>query len=360
MTIPIRNLYFIFCYAWARFPPGDAAKVGADTCPDLLNLFARLLIDGMHRLLRRGLERGYVRKIEDTRSPRGRLLLDEMVKRQTLLRGEAVCQFDDLRTDVLNNQILKATARLLARSPSLLADYRHQLNVLIRSLETISDVRLSGDLFSRTQLTRNNRDYRLLLRLCEFVFRSQLPDQSGESARFADILMDELRMSAVFEEFLRNFYAHEQDAFAVKRDVMAWDAHALTDGGLALMPGMETDITLHAPDRCIVVDAKFYKEPLAGRPGFPKKLRSAHLYQLYTYLAHARLRYPGRQIDGALIYPSTGPKLQADYAIANHRVRIRAVRLDQEWPQIHQDLLDVLSNSFADPNAPQPHMRAEA
>src|SRR5690606_36496885 len=131
-------------------------------------------------------------------------------------RGEAVCQIDDLRTDVVNNQILKATARLLARSPSLLSEYRHQLNVLVRSLETISDVRLSSGLFSRTQLTRNNREYRLLLRLCEFVFHARLPDQAGESSRFADILMDELRMSSVFEEFLRNFYAHEQDGYVVK------------------------------------------------------------------------------------------------------------------------------------------------
>jgi len=360
VTIPIRNLYYIFCYAWARFPPGNAAKVGADNCPDLLNLFARLLIDGLHRLLRRGLERGYVVQVEDTRSPRGRLLLDEMVKRQTLLRGEAVCQYDDLRTDVLNNQILKATARLLARSPSLLAEYRHQLNILIRSLETISDVRLSAHLFSRTQLTRNNREYALLLRLCEFVFCSQLPDKSGENSRFADIVLDEIRMSAVFEEFLRNFYAHEQNAFAVKRDVMAWDAKPLTDGSLSLMPGMETDITLHAPDRCVVVDAKFYKDPLAGRPGFPKKLRSGHLYQLYTYLAHAQLRYPGRQVDGALIYPSTGPKLRADYTIAGHRVRVRAVRLDQDWRDIHRDLLAVLTDSFAGPVMPKPQLLIEA
>ncbi len=27
MTIPIRNLYYLFCYAWRRFPPGGAVEI---------------------------------------------------------------------------------------------------------------------------------------------------------------------------------------------------------------------------------------------------------------------------------------------------------------------------------------------
>lgn len=347
MTIPIRNLYYIFCYAWARFPPGDAATVGKDSCPDLPNLFAKLLIDGLHRLIRRGLHRDYVEVVDNTRSPRGRLLLDEMIKGQTMLRGLAACRFDELQADILHNQILKATARSLGRMPSLLPVYRQDLGTLVRRFELISDVRLSASMFSRVQVSRNSQQYGLLLRLCEFIFHSALPDKAGSGSRFADILMDEVKMSTVFEEFLRNFYAHEQSEYHVKREIMLWAASGLTDSGSSLMPIMETDISLNSPTRAIVVDAKYYKEPLAGRPGFQKKLRSAHLYQLFTYLHHARLRSPGKQIDGALIYPSAGLELSADYAISGHRVRVSTVRLDREWPEIHQDLLDLLNRPFA-------------
>lgn len=347
MTIPIRNLYYIFCYAWARFPPGDAKTVGKDTCPDLPNLFAMLLIDGMHRLIRRGLHRNYVEVVEDTRSPRGRVLLDEMIKRQTMLRGSAVCRFDELQADILHNQILKATARSLSRAQSLLPAYRHDLGMLIRRLDSISDVRLSASIFSRAQVSRNNQQYGLLLRLCEFVFHSVLPDPAGAASRFADILKDEVRMSTVFEEFLRNFYAHEQSEYHVKREIMPWAAFALNETGSSLMPIMETDISLSSPTRSIVIDAKYYKDPLAGRPGFPKKLRSGHLYQLFTYLHHARLRSPSKQIDGALIYPSAGLELSADYAISGHRVRVSTIRLDREWPDIHRELLGLLNRPFA-------------
>ena len=54
MGIPIRNLYYLFCYAWAHFPPADMVETGVDDCPDLQDLFAHLLVGGStNRLLRR-------------------------------------------------------------------------------------------------------------------------------------------------------------------------------------------------------------------------------------------------------------------------------------------------------------------
>jgi hypothetical protein len=40
------------------------------------------------------------------------------------------------------------------------------------------------------------------------------------------------RMSAVFEDFLRNFYSYEQRTFSVRREVFLWEAEPLTAGAL--------------------------------------------------------------------------------------------------------------------------------
>lgn len=351
MTIPIRNLYYIFCYAWSRFPTGNQVDVGIDNCPDLSNLMAKLLIENTHRLMRRGLDRGYVNQIEELRTPRGRMMFDRMIKEQSLRRGAAICSFDELRHDVLHNQIIKATARSLITVKSLEKPLREELGVLIRQLSLVSDIRLTGPLFRRVQLSRDRQLYGLLMRLCEFVFYSLLPDEKGAGARFADILEDEVRMSAIFEEFLRNFFAHEQSEFKVKRDNMTWDADALTEGAAAILPSMETDISLTSAERTIVIDAKYYKQTLIGRPGFAKKLRSAHLYQLFTYLNHASHRYPGTQVDGALIYPAVGSSISADYQIADHRLRVVAIDLDRDWKDIHLDLLGVAKRPFINARA---------
>lgn len=345
MPIPIRNLYYIFCYAWASFPSGEMAEVGKEEAPDLQNLFAKLLIDGLHRIIRRGLARGYVSRQEDLRGPRGRLLLDEIIKRQTLLRGQAACQFDELQTDILKNQIVKATARYLERSEFVEREYRHELGVLVRRLEAVSDIRLSANAFRRVQISRNDRSYAMLIKLSEFVFQSALPEEDGSGARFADVLDNEATMSAVFEDFLRNFYAHEQSDFAVGSDQYSWDAVSLTESGSSILPVMLTDIVLKSPDRTIVADAKYYKETLKGRHNSTPKINSSNLYQLFTYLHHAELREPGKRTDGMLIYPSVGYEVREDYEIAGNRVRIATIDLDQPWPEIHQDLLDLIQQN---------------
>lgn len=340
MTIPIRNLYYLFCYAWARFPEGGAVEVGVDASPDVLHLFAKLLVTGANRLMRRGLDRGYRAFVEETRSPRGKFLLDEIVKAQSLRRGVVICAYDELTPDVPHNQIIKASARSLARVGNLDRELRHELGLVVQRMTGVSDVRLSPALFRRVQLARNTGQYLPILRLCELIFRGLLPEEGGAGSRFADILEDEVIMSAVFEEFLRNFYAHEQMAFRVGREVMSWDAIPLSADAGARLPVMETDITLRSAARAIVLDAKFYKEVLVSRSG-PGKIRSNHLYQLFAYLEHAALRSPGLPCDGALIYPAVGDPISLRYRLRGHEVMVRSIDLDRPWREIHEELLAI-------------------
>jgi 5-methylcytosine-specific restriction enzyme subunit McrC len=88
-------------------------------------------------------------------------------------------------------------------------------------------------------------------------------------------------MAKIFEAFLRNFYGHEQTAYCVRSEVMAWDAEPTDAASFALLPRMETDITLRSTERTRVIDAKYYRDALSGKHG-SVRLRSTHLYQLFT------------------------------------------------------------------------------
>jgi 5-methylcytosine-specific restriction enzyme subunit McrC len=313
-------------------------EVGVDSAPDLPNLLARLLVSGANRLLRRGLDRGYCSFVENTQSPRGRLLLDSMVKEQTMLKGSAVCTYDELTTDVLHNRIIKSTASVLARAKNIAPEYAHDLRALTRRMAAVNDVHLTARLFRRVQLSRNTGGYLPLLKLCEFVFGALLPDPEGSESRFAEILENETVMSKVFEDFLRNFYTHEQRVFSPRPRTMHWDAVPLKSGSARFLPVMETDITLGSPQRIIVIDAKFYKEALVAWQG-AKKVRSGHLYQLFAYLEHAGMRHPGIPVDGALIYPAVGEPIDLHYRIRGHEMLVRAIDLVRPWQEIHNELL---------------------
>ena len=350
MKIPIRNLYFIFCYAWAQFPAGEAVDVAIDQCPDLQNLFAKVLVEGVNRLVRRGLDRGYRETVEETRSPRGRLLLDLIAKEQTLRRGTVICQFDELSYDVPHNQIIKATARSLARETSMAPELAHALRLIERSFSAVSNIRLSAEVFRRVQLSRNTGQYGVLMHLCEFVFRSQMPEEGGSGARFANVLDDEVRMSKVFEEFLRNFFRYEQSRFRVSSDGLQWASAGTTDSAaLRYLPRMQTDITLRSPDRIAVFDAKFYATPFNTRFGSPK-VHSGNLYQLVTYLQHTAMTFPGRSIDGGLIYAAVGEPVSLRYRLMGYPVRVEAVDLTQPWRDIRQLLLGLLDEISSAPS----------
>lgn len=342
VKIPIENLYFIFSYAWARFPSGDAVQVGLDECPDLQNLFGKVLIESVNQLMRKGLDRGYREIVEETRSPKGRLLFDLIAKEQTLRRGAVICQFDELSYDVPHNQIIKATARALAREPTMSSSLAHGLRVIERKFAAVSDVRLSSEMFRTVQLSRNTGQYGLLMRLCEFVFRANMPTEGGSGSRFADVLANQKMMAGVFEEFLRNFFAHEQKQFRVGPGGIQWDARGTTDLlALQYLPTMRTDITLRSAERVIVLDAKFYSTPFNARFGTPK-VHSNNLYQLLTYLHHMAILHPDRAIDGGLIYAAVGEPVSLTYRLMGYPIRIEAVDLTRPWKDIRAKLLTVL------------------
>jgi 5-methylcytosine-specific restriction enzyme subunit McrC len=111
----------------------------------------------------------------------------------------------------------------------------------------VSPIRLSADLFHRVQLSRNTSQYSFLMRICELVYHSLLPDEQGGSTKFQSILDDEVRMSALFEDFLRNFYRSELSGFTAGSEILAWlaDAENKTDlafphGNLPLFNGVHS------------------------------------------------------------------------------------------------------------------------
>jgi 5-methylcytosine-specific restriction enzyme subunit McrC len=344
VSIPVRNIYYLLLYAWGHFKSGGVRDVGADQSPDLPNLLGKVLNDGTHRLMRRGLDRGYVEVTEETRAPRGKLRLDVMTKQQTMLRGFSVCDLDELTPDVLHNQLLKASLLSLATCMDVKKDLRHELMTSARRMAGVSPIRLSADLFHRVQLSRNSLQYGFLMRVCELVFHALLPDEQGGGSKFLSILEDETRMSALFEDFLRNFYRSELPGYSAGSEIMPWFAEAVDDADLSYLPIMKTDITLRSASRTIVADAKYYKEILAGGRYDPK-VRSSHLYQLFTYLAHVRANEPWKDLSGLLIYPSGGQTLRLQYRLQGTPLTIATVDLSAEWPEIHAELLELIEPS---------------
>lgn len=332
----------MFLYAWDRFPEGQAVEIDAADGPELLDLFAKILTSNARRMLRRGIDRTYLPIVDVSAHPRGRFLLSDTIKTASIARGMAYFSTDELSVDNPQNRIIKAALRMLGTSEQVDASLAHQCLLVGQQMAGVSDMRLSTDLFRRLQLSRNNRHYDLVLKICRLLLELALPGEGEKRTRFAEIASDDTRMSTIFEAFLRNFYRTEQSEFSVDSEHVQWDANAAEPYHLRHLPNMRTDVTLRSSQRIIVADAKFYRRTLVSYMGGTEKVRSDHLYQLLAYLRHTVSN--GVDVTGLLIYPqTTSEALRLSFTIEDRHVAVRTVDLTQPWLTIRTELLGFIS-----------------
>jgi len=339
VDIPIQNVYYLLCYAWDRLEERDIVNVDADGSADVLNLLASVLVSGTTHLRKRGLDRGYVLHHEWTGNLRGRIDFTGALQRGRIT-AMLPCEFDELSHDVLHNRILKSTLRVLLRAEGLTPKTDDAVAAIYRTLGGIGEVELSPSVFDRVQLHRNNQFYGFLLKVCELVLRNLLPAERGEPLKFRDFLRDERQMRVLYENFIRNFYDRES-RFEVKRDGLGWRWKPVDENSRRLLPKMQTDATLTYGTRRIIVECKFTPEA-TQRHYEAEKLRSGHLYQLHAYLEN--LTGPNVETcEAMLLYPSTGTDLRAEFIDGRRRISVRTINLNQPWPAIHRDLLELVA-----------------
>jgi len=341
-TIPIQNVYYLLAYAWNHFRSGEQVDVDQSQCPDVHNLLAMILDGGIRRLATRGFDKDYLGFEEETPRLRGRLDIVGSYRRMTHISGSMICEFDELSVDTLPNQILKATCRRLLSAPAQLsAENRKGIRHCLGLLSDISDCRLVSRSFHRIQLHRNNRHYRLLLHVCQLLHELFLPDQQQGTRRFRDVLDEETIMHRIFESFVRQFATKHCPEARVSAMKIAWDGE-WNDEVNAVLPSMLTDVTLDRPNRKTILDCKFYKEALVTRHN-RHRLHSSHLYQLTAYLKNKSFDEGWGKVDGILLYPAVNHHLDLTFSLLSHNIAIRSIDLDQDWPLIHQRLIDVLN-----------------
>jgi 5-methylcytosine-specific restriction enzyme subunit McrC len=342
LSVPIRNILYLLAYAW------DLAKEGADTAlwaqevdvPE--DLFAMVLASGLRRLIARGLDRGYLREDGEIAGVRGRIDLAQTLKSGARLRGRLWCNYDELSFDVAHNQIIRGTIHRLIRGQSVQASHRGELVRLDGYLQAVARKPINDASFRRLQLHSNNRTYRLLVSVCELLYRKLLPDPDGSGYRFVAFTSDEL--DNLFESFLRKFYAREQATYPnVSKSHIYWQDVDGSSGSLSLLPRMETDISLKSDTHSLIVEAKFYSAPfVTRRESEIEKLRSGHLYQLYAYLRNASL-VEGRLVDGLLVYASPDGEITEDFTLQGHRIRVATVDLTAAIPALRDRLLRLVA-----------------
>ena len=338
MKIPVRNIYYLLCYAWDHVREGETVDVGSEQFGGLVDLFAKVLNEGVSRLVSRGLDRDYLVVHEDVRGLKGKLDFATTIKRNLLLNGKTHCAFDELSHDVPQNRILKATLRGLALVAALDPALRRHTERLYRKLDAVSEVPLTPSLFRTVRIHRNNRFYSFLLHLCRIIHENLLVNQEEGTAEFNDFREDEHQMGLLFQQFVRTFCERETD-YKVSAPKIDWFGAEASETDLRHLPRMQTDIVLRSPERTIILDTKFYKDPLDRRYG-GERAKAGHLYQIFAYVTNwtAGAEVGGPEPEGWLLYAAVDGGFDYRFELMGRPVRVCSVDLGQEWRGIERGL----------------------
>lgn len=304
--VPARNLFAMLAIAYELPDPFLNAPVEADRIEDVLAFVVARFAALLEERLDLGLYRAYVENEENLTAVRGRIVIAEDVRRNSILRHRTYCRFTDYSWDVAENQVLRQVVQLLAgwRLPARL---RRRLQALDAAMAEITPGRYVASDLGRFTYHRLNEDYRPLHALCRLLLEGASPSEDAGPFGFEAFLLD---MNRLFEGFVTQAL---QDRVPVPFRV---DAQVPLTLDVAGSVPMRPDMLIRRAERPVLVADCKYKRLGAGEH------QHHDLYQLLAYCTALGLD------RGLLIYPQHLTPIRRSITVRNADVVMAAVVID--------------------------------
>ncbi len=266
--IGIQQLLSMVCYAMSRIKPRQELFDFAReySLPDVLALS---LASAAGRAFSRGLLHGYREEEQALRTVRGRIRVDEQMRRRPGIAIPVEVRYDEFTDDILANRLVKAAVHRLGRMQLRARNARRRLGRVDGMLDNVSRVEFVPNAVPEVRFDRLNEHYREVTALSRLVLRHSAFESRRGEVRAAGFLMD---MNDVFQEFVTQAL---REALGVSPRMFGEMETSSLDyaNRVNLRPDL---VWWHAGDRVFVGDAK-YKNITGG------KVPNADLYQLLVW-----------------------------------------------------------------------------
>lgn len=348
-SIFIKNIYYMLSYAFTPLKQSVYDDIQKESFDNIHNLFGAILSKGIGMQLKQGLYRTYINRVEPLSVVRGKIDMSGTVRNRLEHRMCVTCDYDELSENNLLNQILKSTVLLLLRQKDVDERYKAELKKEMLYFSAVDEIELSGIRWSDIRFQRNNRTYQLLLGICQLLIEGSLMATEKGEYHLAHFI-DEQRMSRLYEKFILEYYTQEFGerikGFSSRAAQIPWQ---LDDGYDALLPVMQTDITLTYGHQILIIDAKYYRRTIQTNYGV-QTLHSGNLYQIFTYVKNkeAQLSGTGYKVSGMLLYAKTDEELVPDniYQMSGNQISVKTLDLNHEFSEIEGQLKQIVKDHF--------------
>lgn len=352
--IPIKNLFYLLCYAWDVPELRTKIQVDGEECRSSCNFLAHVMAQVCEQIVKRGLQQEYRYQQVEVEGVRGKMNVAETLKSGRHRLGFTQCQVDEMSQDVLINQIIYTTLLHLTRISDIDKAIVDRIRRVLRGFPRLKQIRITYETFDRVHLGRNSFYYKMAIQISKLLFRFTLPySYNDKHLMFFDFTENEFKMNELFEKFLMNFckYHFTKEFSEIRRERIHFQ---LSPFGMMFkmagdtLPVMETDISLSNPAKGTkqIIDAKYYSEALVSKYNAHEKIRRDHLSQIISYVMNQEDPKKSHTMNasGTLVYPTVSEDFDFSYRYkhTNHIIRVVTVNLNQDWQEIESRLKEII------------------
>ena len=234
----------------------------------LLEIFISMFLEELSKLVQKGIKSDYITKEENLKFLKGKLLIGQQLKHNTIHKERFYVQFQEFLSNRVENRLIKTTLEYLyKKSKSNINQQRiREFLFVFDEIEVSHTIKTD---FEKVSLNRQMKDYEQVLLWCKtFLFGNSFSPYKGNDIAFA-LLFD---MNLLFESYVGDYL--KKKGYAV----------SLQDKGKHLVEepkkfALRPDIVIHKDNNesMIIADTKWkiIKEE--------KDINQPDMYQLFAY-----------------------------------------------------------------------------
>ncbi len=303
-NIIIKNIYYMLTYAFQELRKNDYKDIASEKFDNIYDLFAEILLHGISHQLKQGLHRTYVNKNDYLNTLRGKIDINNTLRKYSAGIHALACEFDEFSENNLFNQILKSTIRLVIKQSQVKYIRKSALLKLLPYFANIDYVDLTTVKWTHLRFDRNSKTYEMLIYLCYFVANNLLLT-TDEGFYHIHSFSDD-KMCRLYEKFILEFYKRHHPYLKPCAKQISWNIIE-EESTSSILPIMQTDIHLCYNGRTLIIDAKYYTKSM-GKYYDKLAIHSHNQYQILSYVLNHDKNHSGTT-DGMLLYAKTDEEI---------------------------------------------------
>jgi len=174
----------------------STANLKTDKIP-LLEIFISFFLNELDKLVKKGIKRDYISIQDNQKFLKGKLLINEHIKRNFVHKERFFVEYDEYIEDILENRVIKSTLKKLNKLSRNFENQR-RIREFLFVFDGIGEIRNLSEL-KKIHIDRSKKYYENVIEMCKvFLDNKSFTPYKGEMVSFA-ILFD---MNKLFESFV--------------------------------------------------------------------------------------------------------------------------------------------------------------